>query len=65
MKKLIAVLCLLVVMASMLTACKFTCDLCGEEKTGKQTKGEVMGEEVVYCKECKEDLDQLKDAFGG
>ena len=64
MKKLICVLLLVVVLASMLTACgKFTCDSCKEEKTGKKYKVEVMGEKAEICKDCNEKLEELKDAL--
>ena len=64
MKKLICILLVVVMMATMLTACgKFKCDLCGEEKSGKKYTGEVLGEEVEYCKDCREDLEDIADAF--
>ena len=65
MKKIICVLLLVVVVASLLTACgKFECDLCGEEKTGKKYTEKVLGQEVTYCKDCYEGLKELADAFG-
>ena len=64
MKKLICILLVVVMMATMLTACgKFKCDLCGEEKSGKKYTGEVLCEEVEYCKDCREDLEDIADAF--
>ena len=72
MKKLIRVVALTLVMVTMLAACgkKFTCDMCFEEKSGKQYKKEVFGEEVVLCKECNKEYEaaeqqakQLLDAF--
>jgi len=64
MKKLICGLLLVVAMATMLTACgKFECDLCGKEKSGKKYESEVLGEEVIICKDCHEDLDNLAHAF--
>lgn len=57
MKKLICVLLLIVVLATLFVACgKFTCDLCGEEKTGKRYTEEVWGEEVTYCDDCYQAL---------
>ncbi len=62
MKNLVKVLLLVVVLATMLTACgKFTCDTCGKEKSGKQHKSEVFGEEVVMCDDCYDDLEKLAD----
>lgn len=64
MKKLICVLLLVVTLASLLTACgKFTCDLCKESKFGKSYESEVLGSEITYCKDCKEKLEDLADAF--
>jgi ribosome-binding protein aMBF1 (putative translation factor) len=42
---------------------KFECELCGEEKSGKKYEGEVMGRTVVYCEECKEQVDSIRDMF--
>lgn len=64
MKKLICLLLVIVVMATMLTACgKFECDLCDEEKSGKKYTGEVLGQDVTYCQDCHEDLEELNNAF--
>lgn len=50
MKRLISILLLVVVLATMLTACgKFTCDMCGEEKTGKKHEESMLGESIVIC----------------
>ena len=42
---------------------KYDCDLCGEEKSGKRYKEEVLGQEVEYCKECHDSLEELADAL--
>lgn len=66
--KFLVLTSVLVVMATGLTACggkKAICDVCGEEKTCK-TK-EILGEEVTYCGDCKEQVDaveKLGEAFG-
>lgn len=63
MKKKIAILFMTVIMAMTLVACgKFTCDFCGEEKSGKSYKSDVWGQEVVICEEC---YDGIQDLFGG
>ena len=60
MKKLICGLVLAATLATALTGCgKFTCDLCNEEKSGKQYKDEILGQEVIYCKDCYEELKEL------
>ena len=64
MKKLISLIVLLVTMTVLLCSCgKFECDLCGEEKTGKRYKETVYGTEIVYCKDCKEALEDLIDLY--
>lgn len=53
MKKLIALLLLVVVLCSLLCACStFTCDICGEEVTGKKHTYEAYGEKVNICDDC-------------
>ncbi len=60
MKKLIALLLLVVVLCTLLCACsKFTCDICGEEVVGKKYTEEFFGEKIEYCKDCKNDLEDL------
>jgi hypothetical protein len=55
---------LIVVLASLFTACgKFKCDGCGEEKSGKKYKREAQGETFVFCEECNDALEALKNAF--
>ncbi|MBR3825224.1 MAG: hypothetical protein IKJ39_08500 [Lachnospiraceae bacterium] len=60
MKKKLAILLLTVLVVISLTACgseSFTCDLCGEEKTGTKYTS-TQDEDVVYCKEC---IDMVQD----
>lgn len=61
-KKLIALL-LTVTTVISLTACgkPFTCDLCGEEKTGKKYRETILGVEVIYCQDCYKELKELGD----
>ena len=64
MKKLICMAMLVVVVLSLLTACgKFKCDTCGKEKTGKQHKEEVLGQEVVMCDDCYKEAQELSDGL--
>ena len=64
MKKFICILLLVVVLASLFTACgKFECDGCGEEKSGRKYKREAQGETFVLCEECNDALEALKNAF--
>lgn len=65
MKRLISILLLVVVLATMLTACgKFTCDMCGEEKTGKKHEESMLGESIVICDDCYKALEDLAGALG-
>ncbi len=41
----------------------FTCDLCGEEKTGKKHTEELLGQEITYCDECYKGLEELGQLF--
>lgn len=62
MKKKISVLLLTMAAVLSLTACggKFTCDGCGEEKSGKSYKATFLGEELTLCKDCKKEFDDAK-----
>lgn len=60
MKKMVRFAAMLMLLATLLCGCgKFTCDLCGEEKSGKKYTESIFGEEIEYCKECKEALESL------
>jgi ribosome-binding protein aMBF1 (putative translation factor) len=37
--------------------------LCGEEKSGKKHEEEVMGQDVVICDDCYDELEDLGDDF--
>ena len=64
MKKLICVLLVVVMMATLLTACgKFKCDVCGEEKSGKKYTEEILGEEIEMCKDCHEKAEELEEGL--
>ena len=65
-KKMLSLALILTLMMLTLTGCgKFTCDLCGEEKSGKSYTASVLGEEVTICKDCKTELDELKNELFG
>lgn len=65
MKRMISFILMLTLVAALLAGCgSFQCDLCGEEKTGKKYTGDLMGEKITYCSECKEALEELADMFG-
>lgn len=64
MKRIISTVLIVASLLLVMTSCgKFTCDLCGDEKKGKQHKEEVLGEEVVICDDCYEELESLSDWF--
>ena len=64
MKKIICVVLLVALMATLLTACGvFECDLCGENKFGIKHEESLFGETITYCDDCKEDLEDLNNMF--
>lgn len=64
MKKKVSLALVLTFLLVTLIGCgKFECDLCGDEKSGKKYEEEVFGEEVTICKDCYEDLEELRDMF--
>lgn len=65
MKRFVALLLVVVIMATMLCACgSFTCDLCGEKKSGKKHTENFLGEKITYCNDCKEELEEFGNMFG-
>ena len=65
MKRIISFLLLLTLVLSLLAACggSFTCDICGEEKSGKKYEEDLLGETITYCSDCKQGLEALGDLF--
>lgn len=53
MKKLFAILCVMIAITTLLTACSFTCSKCGKESDGEKHKHEVDGEKIVLCDNCE------------
>lgn len=64
-KCLLIVLCFSTIM--MLTGCgkTFICDACEEEKRGKQHKSEVLGETIVLCDDCYNELKSIVSEIEG
>jgi len=58
-KKLCVFLAMLMAVGSLAGCGKFTCDLCGEEKSGKKYVVKYEGEKATLCKDCKELYDSL------
>lgn len=53
MKRIIGIVCLLLAMVTVLTACnKFTCADCGQVVKGKEHVLDVAGEEFSLCNDC-------------
>ena len=48
MKKIIAAITMLTLVATLFTACGFTCDICGEKSSGE--KHELLG--AAICDDC-------------
>ena len=65
MKKFVALLLVVVLMATMLCACgSFKCDLCGKEKSGKKYTENLLGQEITYGSDCKDSIAALGNMFG-
>ena len=60
MKKFCTIILLGILLAT-LTACSrsFTCDLCGEEKTGKKHTNKESGIEMTVCDDCYKSVNEL------
>lgn len=66
MKKIICSVLVLVSALFVLASCgKFTCDACGEEKSGKKHEFEVMGETGTICDDCYEELEEMMGDLEG
>ena len=62
MKRKISMLFVVVIAILTLTACgKFECDWCGKEKSGKAYTVSSWGEKSTICKECKNEMNELKN----
>ena len=65
MKKIFAIALLGATVLSF-AACggKFTCDECGQEKSGKKHTEELLGVKITMCDDCYELYGALADALG-
>ena len=63
-KKMLAALLAAFMVLSLAGCGKFTCDLCGKEKSGKKHTEEVFGQKVTICNDCYKDLEDLADSLG-
>ena len=62
MKRLVAILCAVVAMTALLTACgKFKCDRCGVESDGAKYDVQINGEKAVVCESCKDLVNIMSD----
>jgi hypothetical protein len=60
MKKKISMLLIMAMLATSLTACgKFTCDWCGEEKSGKSHTTTALGEKMEICDDCYKEMKSM------
>lgn len=66
MKKKISLVLITLVATLSLTACgKFTCDLCGEEKSGKSYSYELLGSKLTICNDCYKEIKDLYSDLEG
>ena len=63
MKKIAFLMALVMLLSVLLCGCVgfFECDLCGEEKFGRKYEETIWGETIVYCSDCKEELEDFFD----
>lgn len=62
-KKIVAALLATITILSFAGCGKFTCDLCGEEKSGKKHEETMLGETVTICDDCYKELEDLANMF--
>lgn len=66
MKKTVVLILAGLLLMLGLTACgnkEFTCDMCGEEKTGKSHSVDVLGDKMTLCDECYKEIKALGEDF--
>ncbi len=66
MKKIMALVLTGILAAGMLVSCgKFTCSICGEEKSGKKYEEESFGVKVTICKDCHDAAEEALSGLAG
>lgn len=63
-RKFLAVLLATVSILSLTGCGKFTCDMCGEEKSGKKHEETLLGESITICDDCYKALEEAADSLG-
>ena len=63
MKKIVLVLLAAILTLSLAACSKFQCDFCKEEKFGKVNTTNFLGQDMQYCNDCKDDLQEFADAL--
>ena len=63
-KRMLAILLAAMMILSLAGCGKFTCDLCGQEKSGKKHTETLFGQKITYCNDCYKELEELGDALG-
>lgn len=65
MKKKVLAIVLTAATVLSLTACgKFTCGICGEEKSGKKHTESVLGVELTICNDCYKEIEDAAKSLG-
>ena len=64
MKKLLVLVSLLALVFTLCGCSKFTCDACGETKTGKSHEIEFMGQSATMCDSCYKQIKGLGSQLG-
>ena len=64
MKRKVCMLFVIVMVLMSFTGCgKFTCSICGEEKSGKKYESALLGEELLICQDCYDEIEGLFSGF--
>ena len=63
--RILAILLIVLVLLSLCACGKFTCDLCGQEKTVRKHNEKILGQKVVICSDCYKELKELAKEIKG
>lgn len=63
-KKIVAILLAATTVLSLTGCGKFSCDICGQEKSGKKHTETMLGQEFTICNDCYKELENLAESLG-
>lgn len=65
MKKILAVVCVSAVVLALAACGKFTCDMCGQEKSGGKHTYEMLGQKLTVCDDCYNSVKGVANSMSG